>query len=147
MASDKKLIKYIRMLKATTYGTYGPGAAYWKKRKKGAYKLGELGDIRALPPLLEYANNSQNIIVLDAIVKIGLFRKENLQAAKDALFKLLNEGPALKAKIGHYRRTYKGNIAPPSASIWRNYIELALGKLQEGKHLYDKNFIKTKLKE
>jgi len=147
MTSNKKLIKYIKMLKATRYGPYGPGAADWKKRKKGAYKLGELGDIRALPPLLEYASSSQNIIVLDAIIKIGLFKKDNLQAARDALFKLLNEGPALRAKIGHYRRTYKGNIAPPPESIWRNYIELSLRKLQERKPLYDKNFIKKKLKE
>jgi len=147
MVSDKKLAKYINMLKATKYGDYGPGAADWKKRKKGAYKLGELGDIRAIEPLLQYAKNSQNIIVLDALVKIGLFRNENLRTVKDALIKLLNEGPALRAQIGHYRKTYKGNIAPPDESIWLNYIKLALGSLEQGKCLYEKSLIKEKLKE
>jgi len=84
---------------------------------------------------------------LDAIVKIGLFRNENLRAAKDALIKLLNEGPALRAQIGHYRKTYRGNSAPPSASIWLNYIKLALRSLEQGKCLYEKTIIKEKLKE
>ena len=147
MGSDKKLAKYIKMLEATKYGEYGPGTADWKKRKKGVFKLGELGDIRAIEPLLQYAKSSQNIVILDAIVKIGLYNKENLKVAKEALIKLTHEGPALRAKIGHYRRTIKGNKMPPAASVWLNYIELALRRLQQGKYLYDKSIIKEKLKE
>jgi len=37
--SDKTLVKYIKMLKATKYGDYGPGAADWKKERREPINL------------------------------------------------------------------------------------------------------------
>lgn len=39
MVSDKKLIKYIKMLQATKYGYYGPGEPDWKKERKEPINL------------------------------------------------------------------------------------------------------------
>jgi len=145
MVSDKVLAKHIKMLQAMKPGQWGPTADY-QIRKKTAYKLGKLGDVRAIEHLVEHACNA-NLLALDAIVKIGLLSAENLEKAREALHKLRNSGPALKAKMGHYATTIRGNRPIPDAAVWLNYINSASKSLSEGRNLFTKQTAKKIIKE
>lgn len=99
-----KVLKYIRMLDAQ----FSDGRADWKKREEAAKKLGELGDKRAVKPLLEYAKRSHNPAAVEALGSIG------------------GEEAAHALKELYWIDQYHKNNRP-----WLTYIEQALIKLED----------------
>ena len=145
MVSDKALVKHIKKLQAMKPGQWGL-TGDWHVRKKAAYKLGELGDVRAIEHLVEHACNA-NVLALDAIVKIGLLSADNLEIARNALHKLRTSGAALRAQMGHYRTTVQGNRPIPNEAVWLNTINSASQSLTQGRPLFTKQTAKKIIKE